>query len=168
MRRRSLLLLACITMTLSCSHNPGVADRERTDDEAAVLMAVQQFFDSMTSRDADRARAVLDPEGDFVSVRWHDNGERVVRRASIGAYLDGLAAGTKSYQERIWESEVSVHGPIAIVWAPYDFHIDGELSHCGIDAFQLLRTETGWIITGGTYTVERKGCAKGPLGPPGG
>lgn len=168
MRPRSLLLLACITMTLSCSHNPGAADRERTDEETAVLVAVQQFFDSMTSRDANRARAVLDPEGDFVSVRWNERGERVVRRASIRAYLEGLGAEGATYRERMWDAEVSVHGPIAVVWTPYDFHIDGRFSHCGIDAFQLLRTEAGWIITGGTYTVERTGCTKDPSGQSGG
>lgn len=166
MRGRSLLFLVSITMTLSCSYNPSVADRERTDEEAAVLATVQRFFETMTSRDAAGARAVLDPDGDFVSVRWNDDGERVVRRTSLSDYLEGLEGETATYLERMWEADVRVHGPIAVVWTPYDFYIDGEFSHCGIDAFQLLRTEAGWIITGGTYTVERTGCRDSPLGRP--
>ena len=58
----------------------------------------------------------------------------------------------------------SVHGLIATVWAPYDFWIDGKLSHCGIDAFDLIKTEDGWKIAGGVYTVESN-CAPSPLGP---
>ena len=50
--------------------------------------------------------------------------------------------------------------------APYDFHRDGEFSHCGVDAFTLVRTESGWKISGGVYTVETEGCAPSPLGPP--
>lgn len=159
-----LFCLSAATM-LSCSNRPAVAGHEPTEDETAVLMAVERFFETMTSRDATGARAVLDPEGDFVSVRWNDDGESVVRRAPNRDYLDGLPGETETYLERMWDSEVLIHGPIAIVWTPYDFHIDGEFSHCGVDAFQLLRTEAGWIITGGTYTVERTGCPESALGP---
>jgi len=167
MRRISILSLIAIAMTLSCSRDPQIANRERTDEEAAVLMAVERFFETMTSKDAAGARAVLDPEGDFVSVRWNEDGERVVRRSSIREYLEGLEAEKETYLERMWESKVWIHDPIAFVWTPYDFHIDGKFSHCGIDGFQLLQTSAGWIITGGTYTVERTGCEESPLGPPG-
>ena len=129
-------------------------------------MAVERLFETMTARDPVGAREVLDPEGDFVSVRWTEEGTEVVRRASNQAYLEGLEGQTETYRERIWEPEVLVHGPIAVVWAPYDFYVDGEFSHCGIDAFQLLRTDDGWTITGGTYTVERTDCPESPLGPP--
>jgi len=131
-----------------------------------VLGAVGRFFETMTAKDSAGARAVLDPAGGFVSVRWSDDGTRIVRRSSNEAYLDGLDGQAATYLERVWESEVRVHEPIAMVWTPYDFHIDGEFSHCGIDVFQLLLTETGWVITGGTYTVERIGCPESPLGPP--
>lgn len=164
---RSVLLVASIAMTLSCSAGPKTAVHERTAEEAAVLKSVQQFFDSMTAKDVASASAVLDPEGAFVSVRWNDDGQRVVRRSLNRAYLDGLAAQEKTVRERMWDADVQVHGPIATVRTPYDFHIDGVFSHCGVDIFQLLKTEGGWIITGGTYTVKRSGCQPSPLGPPG-
>lgn len=154
-------------MALSCSTDRKSADLERTTEEAAALKTVQRFFDTMTSKDVAGASAVLDPEGSFVSVRWSDDGQRVVRRRSNRAYLDGLAAEKRILLERMWDSDVQVHGPIATVRTPYDFYIDGVFSHCGIDMFQLLQAEGGWIITGGTYTVERTGCPKSPLGPPG-
>ena len=168
MRVRSTLILVSMAMALSCSAGRQAADHERTAEEAAALKTVQRFFDTMTSKDVAGATAVLDSEGDFVSVRWNDDGQRVVRRSSNRAYLDGLASGPKTFLERMWEPDVQVHGPIATVRTPYDFYIDGVFSHCGVDVFQLLHTEGGWIITGGTYTVERTGCQKSPLGPPGG
>jgi ketosteroid isomerase-like protein len=166
MRLRSLLALASIAIALSCSTDRKAAGHEGTAEEAAALKAVQRFFDTMASKDVAGATAVLDPEGSFVSVRWSDDGQRVVRRRSNRAYLDGLPAETRILLERMWDSDVQVHGPIATVRTPYDFHIDGVFSHCGIDMFQLLHTDGGWIITGGTYTVERTGCQKSPLGPP--
>jgi len=163
---KSLLLLLAVVMTPSCSHSPKAVVPEYSDDEIAVLTTVQRFFETLMTKDVATARSVLDPEGDFISVRWNEDGERVVRRTSISDYLKSLESGTGAYLERMWESEVRVRGPIAIVWTPYDFHVDGNFSHCGVDAFQLLRTEAGWIITGATYTVERTGCEESPLGPP--
>lgn len=131
----------------------------------AVLDVVQTFFDTMESRDEEAARAILDPEGSFVSVRQQD-GRQVVRRSSLSQYLDSLTDGEVTRLERMWEPQVLIRGPIAIVWTQYDFYRDGEFSHCGVDAFQLVKGERGWIINGGTYTVEPTGCAESPLGPP--
>ena len=166
MRTKLVLSLIAIAVTLSCSHDLRSANREPNDEEAAVLMAVERFFEAMASKDMAGLRAVLDPEGDFVSVRWNEDGERVVRRSSFGEFLERLEAAKETYLERMWAPEVRIRGPIATVWTPYDFHLDGKFSHCGIDAFQLLQTPAGWVITGGTYTVEQMGCEESPLGPP--
>ena len=68
--------------------------------------------------------------------------------------------------ERTWAPQVRVHKGIATLWAPYDFWLNGAFSHCGIDSFELVKTGDGWKLTGGTYTMERTGCAPSPLGPP--
>lgn len=136
---------------------------KRTDDERAVLAAVQGFFDTMTSRDSAGAARVLDVAGDFVSVRLNDSGEQSVRRADNTGYFATLFTRKEQYVERMWDSEVRVHGAIAMVWTPYDFHIDGKFSHCGVDIFNLVKRESGWMITSGTYTIERTGCVARPL-----
>lgn len=151
---------------LSCSTGRVAPTQKRTTEETVVLQAVQRFFDTMASRDSVGASTVLDPMGDFVSVSSDGSGKRMVLRSSIAGYLAGLKRGTASYRERMWDAEVRIRGPIAVVWAPYDFHIGGKFSHCGVDIFDLVEKEAGWVITGATYTVERTGCSESPLGPP--
>lgn len=56
-------------------------------------------------------------------------------------------------------------GPLATLWAPYDFHRNGRFLHCGIDAVTFIRTRAGWKIAAFLYTVEQTGCAPSPLGP---
>ena len=133
--------------------------------EEAVLAAVQQFFDTMAAKDVAGAEQVLVPEGLFFSVRTVD-GEKVVRASSNQQYLAELATAEDDWLERMWEPEVRIEGDMATVWTPYDFHINGEFSHCGVDAFNLMNIDGQWKITGGTYTVQRTGCAPSPLGPP--
>jgi hypothetical protein len=46
------------------------------------------------------------------------------------------------------------------VWTEYDFHLGTNFSHCGIDAFQLLKTSAGWKIVALSDTAQREGCPK--------
>jgi hypothetical protein len=51
---------------------------------------------------------------------------------------------------------------MAQVWAPYDFHLDGKFSHCGVDMFTLVQGKDGWRIAAIAYTGRKDAC------PPGG
>ena len=118
----------------------------------------------MTARDVEGARQVLQPQGRFHAMRMKD-GKPDVRAFANEEYLADLQASKQRMQERIWNADVRVNGLVATVTAPYDFWIDGKFSHCGTDSFDLIKTEEGWKIAGGVYTVEQK-CAPSPLGPP--
>jgi hypothetical protein len=140
-----------------------LAGAQSAGEREAVLKAVQAFFDTMTARDVDAARKVLQPQGRFHAMRIKD-GKPDIRAFANEEYFADLQAAKTRMQERIWNPEVRVHGLIATVTAPYDFWIDGKFSHCGVDAFDLIKTEDGWKIAGGVYTVEPK-CDPSPLGP---
>jgi hypothetical protein len=142
----------------------GAQAAQTEDDKTAVLATVQKFFDTMAARDVEGARLVLLPEGRTFSVR-EQNGQPVARASSIDDYLAGLAKGKSASRERMWNPEVRIHGPIASVWTPYDFWVDGKFSHCGIDVFTLVKTSEGWKISSGAWTIERTGCTPSPLGP---
>ena len=66
--------------------------------------------------------------------------------------------------ERIWSPTILVDEQIAAVWAPYDFHVNGKFSHCGIDLFNLLFEDGRWKIANSSWTVIKNDCAPSPLG----
>jgi len=134
-------------------------------EEQAVLAAVQKFFDGMTVRDVDAMRSVLVPEGRILAVRYQLDGSVKTRGSTNGEFLDRLSDSTEIWLERMWEPTVLVHKDMAVVWTSYDFHRDGKFSHCGVDAFNLVKLDGCWKICNGTYTVEPEGCAQSPLGP---
>lgn len=161
---RRLMVILTVLLCGGCSGGQPPPDAPPDDPEAqAVLAVVRQFFDTMRSRDADGARATLVVEGQFNSIRPAETGV-TVRTTPLASYLEGLGADTRLQEERMWDPVVMVDEQVAMVWAPYDFHRDGELSHCGIDVFSLVRTGEGWKITGVTYSVEPDGCER--LGQP--
>jgi hypothetical protein len=134
-------------------------------EEAEVLAAVEQFFEGMEAGDADEIREVVFPEGQFFRVRIGADGSQF-STSTIQDLMNTVSDPEVDYLERIWDAEVKVEGPLATVWAPYDFYRDGAFSHCGVDAFNLLKTDEGWKLANAAYTVQTAGCPPSPLGPP--
>jgi hypothetical protein len=91
------------------------------------------------------------------------------RRQERDAFLKAVATSEGRFEERMWDPVVQVDGPVAMVWTPYDFWMDGQFSHCGVDAFQLIRENDVWKVLAVVYTMEYgEDCEPSPLGPPGG
>ncbi|MEP6780539.1 MAG: hypothetical protein ABJC26_11665 [Gemmatimonadaceae bacterium] len=71
------------------------------------------------------------------------------------------------YTERGFRPEVQISGPLASVWMRYDFYLDGKFSHCGVDAFTMLKSDGRWRIATLVWSVEQPpACEKHPAGPP--
>jgi hypothetical protein len=152
-----VVAIAVITTAMLNSSTVAQSAAERD----AVLTTVQAFFDTMTAKDVEGARKILVPQGRFHAMRMRDGD---IRSFSNEEYFAQLQSEKRTFRERMWNPEVRVHGLIATVWTPYDFWIDGKFSHCGIDAFDLIKTKDGWQMAGGSYTIENK-CEPSPLGP---
>jgi hypothetical protein len=156
---RYSVALAALAMTA-----PATGRAQKAKDE--VLAAGQALFDGMAKRDTAALRALLHPSAQFVATT--EGADSVtVRVTSRDDFLRAVGSSTQVLIERMWNSEVRISGPIATIWTPYDFHAGTTRSHCGIDAFQLVKAGQGWKITSIIYTVvpEANRCPASPLGP---
>jgi hypothetical protein len=140
----------------------GLLSYAASDDASTPATAVQRLFDAMSTRNVDAARALFTPEATLIAVRA-DGTAAVTPHEQ---WLNHLAASKDQWLERMWNPKTLEHGSIAVVWAEYDFHLNGKFSHCGVDSVDLLKTPTGWKISGVSFTRETTACAPSPLGPP--
>jgi Domain of unknown function (DUF4440) len=131
-------------------------------DENGTIATVQRLFDAMAMHNVDAARELFTPGATLVSVRA--NG--AVSNSTSEQFVAHLGAAKEPWLERMWNPKVLVHGGLAVVWAEYDFHLNGKFSHCGVDSVTLVNISGGWKISGIAYTMETSGCAPSPLGPP--
>jgi hypothetical protein len=134
-------------------------------EEQSVIAVVEQFFKALETRDADLAQKILMTEGIVYSVR-EEGGEKSIRATTHEQIINSFSSATENMLERMWDPKILIHKEIAVVWTKYDFHREGKFSHCGVDAFNLIKTQEGWKISGIFYTVEKEGCEESPLGPP--
>ena len=84
----------------------------------------------------------------------------------VEKWTERLIGSKDAWLERIWDPQVLEHGGIAVIWAPYDFYVNGRFSHCGTDSVNLIKSEPGWRISGLSFTRQISGCPASPLGPP--
>lgn len=137
---------------------------QEIDQREAVLAVAEAALEAITQEDmAAVADLFLDEAVTFAVTA--DGMDIDLRTMSVGDWRAMTPAA--DLVERGFDAEVRVAGPVANVWLPYDFYIDGALSHCGVDVFTLLRTELGWRIAGLTFTRSQPPeCALHPEGPP--
>jgi hypothetical protein len=134
-------------------------------DEREVLAVVNQLFDGMRARDTAKMRSLLHKDARLASPGVR-NGVFAVTVMSPDAWLGQIAGSTGAVlDERITASEVKVDGALASVWASYSFYIGERFSHCGVDAFHLVRTPEGWRIIDLADTRRREGCGTTPTPP---
>jgi hypothetical protein len=130
---------------------------ERTE----VVRVAERLFEGMRTRDTALLRTLLSPDLVIVAARGNDS-RAAIRTQTAADFLRAVATSNVELRERLWEPQVYVDGAIAVLWAPYDFHLGERFSHCGHDAFQLARGSAGWYVTGLTYTVRTTGCTGAP------
>ena len=152
MRSRLAVLLAACLLSLA---------RAASDDQSPGG-AVQKLFDAMSAHDSNAARALFTADAMLFSVRPDGTAVAITH----DKWIDHMAASKDAWLERIWNPKLLEHGSIAVVWAEYDFHLNGKFSHCGVDSFNLLKTAAGWKIAAVADTREISGCFPSPLGPP--
>lgn len=115
----------------------------------------------MSRHDAEAGKRLFLPAATMTSIGIDGK----VSVVAADAWLSRIGSSKDNLLERMWNPQVLTHGSIAVVWGSYDFHRNGKFHHCGVDSFDLVKTEAGWKISGITYTSETTGCAPSPLGP---
>jgi len=127
-------------------------------DQVAVRATIDALFDAMRAGDGEALRSLFMDNARLMSAVKPD-GQLQVRQTPVDQFAGGVAgASPGSLDERIWDVMIHVDGPLATAWTPYAFYHNGQLSHCGVNAFQLVSAEDGWRILQITDTRQRDGC----------
>ena len=134
----------------------GLPQTARSQAQRDITSTIQQFLDAISTRDTTIFRATMLPEALVVSTSMRNDKPGYSARG-VDADVKMLSREGPTLLERAWEPEIRIDGLIATVWTRYDFHVDGAFSHCGTDAFQLVKTEAGWRIASVIYSIEN-GC----------
>jgi len=149
------LLLALAAAAPETKLPPAQALPPPAPEEQAVLAPINRMFAGMAAKDGAAILAQSRPEGRLTGVS--DAGTKGYSWGDFAAQFkpgDGPAL-----EERlVGAPAIEIDGNIAMVWSSYIFLVDGKLSHCGIDHFDLVRDAGGWKVLNITWTKRTTNC----------
>ena len=147
-----------IAMTL-CFSTYAIAD-----DKTDMLGVVDEALERITAEDSAGLAGLMIEEAMIYVGDMHEGQYRVRTRTHADTRDRAFEV---DLVERGWDPTVLVSGTIGIVWYPYDIYVDSAWSHCGIDLFNMIRTNEGWRIAALQYNVlQPPACEPHPDGPP--
>jgi predicted enzyme related to lactoylglutathione lyase len=131
---------------------------QETDDQKAVLSAIEKLFNALKADDTAGMRAVMHPQGRIIQTGTRD-GAPFARVNALNDFLTSIgSAKGRGLEERVYSPEVRIDDNLAVAWVYYDFRVGGQISHCGVDAYHLVRTAEGWRILEIVDTQRRDAC----------
>jgi hypothetical protein len=131
-------------------------------NETEAIANVQRLFDAMATHNADAVRGLFTSGAVLTAVRPTGT----ISNSTSEEFAAHVGAAKDAWLERMWNPKVLIHAGLAVVWAEYDFHLNGKFIHCGVDSMTLVKAASGWKISGIAYTMETSGCTPSPLGLP--
>ncbi|HEX8561985.1 MAG TPA: nuclear transport factor 2 family protein [Flavobacterium sp.] len=125
--------------------------------EADVRKAVEDFFTAFHAQDTTKLRLAVAKEMVLHSVTETPSGNRFSEE-DANDFIKSIASIPKpmKFEERLMSFEIKIDGPMAHAWTPYEFYVNGKLSHKGVNSFQLFKDGLQWKVV---YIIDtrRKG-----------
>jgi hypothetical protein len=122
--------------------------------DSSVLAPINAMFQGMTDRDPAAIKAAALPGTVLILMR-----DGKPTQMTIEVFAEHLSKPSKAHiEERIHDPLVRVDHDLAMVWAPFEFLVDGKPDHCGTDLFNLVNTDGKWLIAGIADTGSKQ-CA---------
>jgi hypothetical protein len=124
--------------------------------DSSVLAPIDAMFHGMTERDPAAIKSAALPGTILVLMR-----DGKPEQMTIDAFADHFSKPSKAHmEERIHDPLVRTDHDLAMVWAPFEFLVDGKPDHCGTDLFNLVQTGGKWLIAGIADTGTKECAAK--------
>lgn len=128
--------------------------------ELEVRAAIETFFEGFHARNAAAMQASVDEGIVLQTVAVNDTGDTIVRTESYEDFQTAITGIPDSvdFKEVIFDYRIRMDGPMAHVWTPYEFWINEQFSHCGVNSFQLVKRGGKWRIIYLIDTRRKENC----------
>jgi len=129
-------------------------------DSTSIHTVILTLFDGMREADSAKVSSVFHKEVRMYSSFTSKEGELILKEGKLSSFLNAIGTPhDKIWDERIWNTKIQIDGGIAQVWTDYAFYISDDFSHCGVDAFDLVKDSSGnWKIIHLMDTRKKEAC----------
>lgn len=136
LKMKNALLLLLLLFSFS-----GQAQKE------AVQKTIETFFEGFHAKDTVKIKSTCSEKLMLQSIKENAKGNKLTDE-KVNEFYKSIATipAEIKFEERILSYSIQVDGTMAHAWTPYEFYINGKLSHQGVNAFTLFLDGAIWKI----------------------
>ena len=123
---------------------------------ASVLTPIEQLFAAFAAGDSAAMLRLVHPDGRVTTTGTRPSGSGL-RQQSWTEFAARVTPATR-FTETISDPAIEIDGDIAMVWAPFLVRVDGRVTNCGFDHFDLVRDNGAWKVMNLTFSSRTTGC----------
>lgn len=129
-------------------------------DEAEARQVVIDFFEAFHRQDTIVLRNLSHPSAVMQSLAENSGENNKLSTITYADFLQRIKSipSTTKFEEKLHSYDVRVNGALATVITPYTFHLNGNISHCGVNSFTMVKEAEEWKITHIIDTRNKIGC----------
>lgn len=105
-----------------------------------IQKVIEDFFVAFHAKDTIKMKSVCSDKIILQSIMENAKGAKLSNETSKEFY-NSIATIPNDFkvEEKILSYSIQVDGTLAHAWTPYEFYINGKLSHSGVNAFTLFK-----------------------------
>jgi len=132
----------------------------QNDEEVEVKKVVETFFEAFHDQDSVAMKKVVGHNVLLQTTGRNKEGRTQFKSQKIENLYSSIVSIPDSvqFQEKLTSWSIQVDRTMANAWVGYEFWLNGEFSHCGINSFQLVNFDGDWKIISLIDTRGRAGC----------
>jgi hypothetical protein len=150
----SIIIISMIFVDLT-----GSAQSAFKQEKKAVRATIDLLFNGMREGDSSKVGQAFHKDARLMTIFIDKNGNPRLIEEDIQGFLS--AVGTphnEVWNEKLTSVKIQIDGDLAQAWTKYEFYVDENFSHCGVNAFQFMKDFEGWKIIQITDTRRKTDC----------
>ena len=139
----------------------GIASAQ-SDKEIAIKNVIEHFFKGLQTGDTITLKETIAKDIVLQTTFINKEGTPILKTEDFRKFLQSVGSKKSEdiWQENLLSYNIQIDGNMANVWTPYEFYLNNDFSHCGVNSFQLFFDGKQWKIIYLIDTRRRKGCKK--------
>ncbi|MBO0324154.1 nuclear transport factor 2 family protein [Muricauda sp. CAU 1633] len=145
----------CLALTATYAQGPNPPEM---DAQQKVKQVIETFFDGFHKQDSSIIKKTLIDKVVLQTTGRDLEGKTRFREENLSEVLASIYSIPDSikFQEKLTSFSIQVDRTMANAWVGYEFWLNDEFSHCGINSFQLVDFDGEWKII---YLIDTRGKA---------
>jgi|LGOV01.1.fsa_nt_gb hypothetical protein len=153
----NIIVLCFITILFS---NQFILAQETKEDQIKEVISL--FFKGLQNGDTLKIKQTISNDLLLQTTFINKEGKSILRTDNVPKFLKSVATKNPKdiWFEKLLSYQIQIDGNMANVWTPYEFYLNNDFSHCGVNSFQLFFDGKKWKIIYLIDTRRKSDCKK--------